>query len=127
MMKVGFMIVALFIVSVEISAKEISPKVSPTEHSSSPPQPENEMSPSPTMSTEYDYSSSSQFTEASDLNYTENIRKGGKKASAGDKTGIVVGAIAAVSMVGFGGGYLLKKRRENVRRSRYGYAATEFF
>ncbi|XP_010456615.1 PREDICTED: uncharacterized protein LOC104738074 [Camelina sativa] len=135
-MKVGFIIVALLMLSVvDISAKEeISPRLSPIEHSSSsPPQQENEMSPiSPTMmSNDYDYPPSSQFTESSDLSYTENTRTGGKKVASGgggNKTGIVlVGAIAAVSMVCFGGGYLFKKRRDNIRRSRYGYVATEFF
>ncbi|XP_010483711.1 PREDICTED: uncharacterized protein LOC104762168 [Camelina sativa] len=129
MKKVGFVIVSLLMVSVvDISAKEeISPRLSPIEHSSSsPPQQENEMSPiSPTMmSTDYDYPSSSQFTESSDLSYTENTRTGG----GGNKTGVVVvGAIAAVSMVCFGGVYLFKQRRDNIRRSRYGYVATEFF
>lgn len=134
MMKVGFIIVALLMVSGEISTEEVSPSLSPIENSSSPPQPETEMSPSPKMmSKDYDYPSSSQFTEASDLNYSENTTTGGKKDSGGGengdggkKTGIVVGAIAAATMVGFGG-YVLKKRRDNIRRSRYGYAATEFF
>ncbi|AED97359.1 hypothetical protein AtNW77_Chr5g0146961 [Arabidopsis thaliana] len=124
--------VALLMVSGEISTEEISPAI---EHSSSLPQSETEMSPSPTMSNDYDYPSSSQLTESNDLNYTDSTRPGGEEASVGGengggggkKTGIaVVGSIAAASMVGFGG-YVLKKRRENIRRSRYGYASTEFF
>ncbi|KAL0750911.1 hypothetical protein Bca101_032914 [Brassica carinata] len=42
------------------------------------------------------------------------------------KAGIAFGVIAAASIVCVGG-YMLKKRRDNIRRSRYEYAATEFF
>ncbi|CAL9244390.1 unnamed protein product [Arabidopsis halleri] len=126
MMKFGFIIVALLVVTGEISTEEVSPAIDP-EPSSSLPQSETEMSPSPTMSNDYDYPSSSQFTDSSDLNYIDSTRTGGgENGGGGKKTGIVVGAISAASMVGFGG-YLLKKRRENIRRSRYGYASTEFF
>ncbi|CAH8280355.1 unnamed protein product [Arabidopsis lyrata] len=138
MMKFGFIIVALLVVTGEISTEEVSPAIEP-EPSSSLPQSEtemppslsspsdSEMSPSPTMSDDNDYPSSSQFTDSSDLNYLDSTRTGGgENGGGGKKTGIVVGAISAASMVGFSG-YLLKKRRENIRRSRYGYASTEFF
>ncbi|XP_020884782.1 uncharacterized protein LOC9300772 isoform X2 [Arabidopsis lyrata subsp. lyrata] len=126
MMKFGFIIVALLVVTGEISTEEVSPAIEP-EPSSSLPQSETEMSPSPTMSDDNDYPSSSQFTDSSDLNYLDSTRTGGgENGGGGKKTGIVVGAISAASMVGFSG-YLLKKRRENIRRSRYGYASTEFF
>lgn len=126
MRKFGFIIVALLVVTGEVSTEEVSPAIEP-EPSSSLPQSETEMSPSPTMSDDNDYPSSSQFTDSSDLNYIDSTRTGGREnGGGGKKTGIVVGAISAASMVGFGG-YLLKKRRENIRRSRYGYASTEFF
>lgn len=139
MMKVSLIIVALLMVSGEISTQEISLALSPIEHSS-PPQSETETSPSPspshsemsqspTTSDDYVDPPSSQFPEASDLNHTDITGTPGEKTSGGGgkKTVIAVGAIAAASMVGVGGYVVLKKRRDNIRRSRYGYAATEIF
>ncbi|KAF3567860.1 hypothetical protein DY000_02018139 [Brassica cretica] len=52
--------------------------------------------------------------------------EGEKSSGGGKKAGIAFGVIAAASIVCVGG-YMLKKRRDNIRRSRYEYAATEFF
>ncbi|KAJ8616006.1 hypothetical protein MRB53_035378 [Persea americana] len=41
---------------------------------------------------------------------------------AGQKAGIALGVIVGVGIVGVGG-FVYKKRQENIRRSRYGYAA----
>ncbi|CAN6863168.1 unnamed protein product [Brassica oleracea] len=46
--------------------------------------------------------------------------EGEKSSGGGKKAGIAFGVIAAAR-------YMLKKRRDNIRRSRYEYAATEFF
>ncbi|KAG2299887.1 hypothetical protein Bca4012_011458 [Brassica carinata] len=65
--------------------------------------------------------------EAGDVNHNDVSGMEGQKSSGGGKkAGIAFGVIAAASMVCIGG-YMLKKRRDNIRRSRYEYAATEFF
>ncbi|KAK2971653.1 hypothetical protein RJ640_010894 [Escallonia rubra] len=52
-----------------------------------------------------------------------NNSKGSSKGmSGGQKAGIVFGVLAAAGVVGFGG-MVYMKRRNNVQRSRYGYAA----
>lgn len=114
--KLGFIILVLLMVG--IVSGEVSPAPSPVEHYlSSPPLSETEMSP---------------FSEGSNLNHTDVTETEGEESSGnggnggGKVAGIAVGAIAAASMVGVGG-YVLKKRRENIRRSRYEYAATEIF
>ncbi|CAH8387902.1 unnamed protein product [Eruca vesicaria subsp. sativa] len=139
MMKVSFIIIALLtvgFVSGKISTKKVSPAPSPLEYYSYPPQPETGiMSPShspsdsPTaMPPGYIHQAPSQSPEASDLNQNESSGGTERESSSGGgkKAGIAFGAIAAASMVGLGG-YVLKKRRENIRRSRYEYAATEIF
>uniref|UniRef100_A0A2P2QAZ9 Uncharacterized protein n=1 Tax=Rhizophora mucronata TaxID=61149 RepID=A0A2P2QAZ9_RHIMU len=67
-------------------------------------------------------------TEASDINHSSNVEatdgtesessgiSGGKKAS------IVIGVIAAACFVGLGG-FVYKKRQQNIRRSRYAATA----
>ncbi|ESQ42281.1 hypothetical protein EUTSA_v10015987mg [Eutrema salsugineum] len=133
MKKVVFIIVALFlmagIVSGDISSKKVSPAPSPIKHYSSPPQSEAEMP--PTMPDDYISPSptSEESPKAGEVNNTDVTGTEGddKSSGGGKKAGIAVGAIAAASMVGVGG-YVLKKRRENIRRrSRYEYAATEIF
>lgn len=121
--KLGFIILALLMVG--IVSGEVSPAPSPIEHYlSSPPQSETEMSPAPSSPT------MSQFPDGSNLSHTDITETEGEESSGdggnggGKVAGIAVGAIAAASMVGVGG-YVLKKRRENIRRSRYEYAATE--
>ncbi|KAF2615416.1 hypothetical protein F2Q70_00007758 [Brassica cretica] len=118
------------VVSGEDSTEKVSPAPSPVNHYSYPPQSETGMSPShspsdaPTaMPPGYSYHP----PEASDLNHNDGRgRERESSSGGGKKAGIAVGAIAAASMVGLGG-YVLKKRRENIRRSRYEYAATEIF
>ncbi|KAL0709930.1 hypothetical protein Bca4012_016908 [Brassica carinata] len=138
-MKASFMIVVALlmvgIVSGKISTKKVSPAPSPVEHHSYPPRSETGTSPShspsdaPTaMPPGYSHHPPSQSPEASDLdhNHGSGTERESSSGGGGKKAGIAVGAIAAASMVGLGG-YVLKKRRENIRRSRYEYAATEIF
>ncbi|KAL4576934.1 hypothetical protein LXL04_013035 [Taraxacum kok-saghyz] len=47
-----------------------------------------------------------------------------KPMSAGKKAGIAIGVIAGVCVVGFGG-FLYKKRKQNIHRARLGYFARE--
>lgn len=143
MMKVSFIIIAMLMVgtvSGKISTKKVSPAPapasapSPVEHYSYPRQSENGMPPSlspsdspTTMPPGYIHQPTSPSPEESDLKYNEGSGTERESSSGGGKkAGIAVGAIAAASMVGLGG-YVLKKRRENIRRSRYEYAATEIF
>ncbi|CAN8255031.1 unnamed protein product [Cochlearia groenlandica] len=125
-----------------------SPAESPIEYSS-PPKPITEHSPVPSPSDSPSISPSSlpddhastspspsPSSEASDLNPSdlnhsdlkgiedEKAKGGGGGMSGGTKVGVVFGMVAAVCVVGLGG-FVYKKRRENIRRSRYGYAARE--
>ena len=136
MMKVSFIIIALLmvgIVSGKISTKKVSPAPSPSPYSYAP-QSEPRMSPYPapsasptTMTPGYIHGPPSLSPEESDLKYKDGSGTERESSSGGGKkAGIAVGAIAAASMVGVAG-YVLKKRRENIRRSRYEYAATEIF
>ncbi|KFK27589.1 hypothetical protein AALP_AA8G403400 [Arabis alpina] len=118
MMKLCFIIVALLmfgIINCEIvTEEEVSPSLS---------QWETEMAPTPTMFDDNPSPSPSpsQIPEAVEFTVKKDERSSG---GGGKKAGIAFATIAAASMVGVGG-YLLKKRRENIRRSRYEYAATE--
>ncbi|KAL0784873.1 hypothetical protein Bca101_001118 [Brassica carinata] len=125
----------LGIVSGKISTKKVSPAPSPSPSPDSyAPQSETRMSPSPspsdsptTMPPGYIHQPPSLSPEESDLKYKDGSGTERESSSGGGKkAGIAVGVIAAASMVGLGG-YVLKKRRENIRRSRYEYAATEIF
>ncbi|EOA24815.1 hypothetical protein CARUB_v10018101mg [Capsella rubella] len=124
-----------------------SPAQSPIEYSS-PPEPEKEHSPSPSPSPSQSNSPSPSISpplpnasqspaspspspsrEASDIiNHSDMTGIEGKKPSSegggGKKVGIAFGVIAAVCVVGVAG-FVYKKRQENIRRSRYGYAARE--
>ncbi|KAG7564541.1 hypothetical protein ISN44_As10g013050 [Arabidopsis suecica] len=124
-----------------------SPAESPTEYSS-PPEPETKHSPSPSPSpvnspsispplpndsqSPSSSASPSPSPEASDLNHSDikgieggkSSSGGGGGMSGGKKVGVAFGAIAAVCVVGVAG-FVYKKRQENIRRSRYGYAARE--
>ncbi|CAA7025000.1 unnamed protein product [Microthlaspi erraticum] len=121
-MKLGYIILALLMVG--IVSGEVSPAPAPIEHYLASPK--TEMSPAPSSPT------MSPFPGGSNLNHTDVTGMEGEESSGdggnggGKMAGIAVGAIAAASMVGVGG-YVLKKRRENIRRSRYEYAATEIF
>lgn len=136
MMKVSFIIIVLLmvgIVSGKISTKKVSPSPSPSPYSYAP-QSETRMSPSSspsdsptTMPPGYIHQPPSLSPEESDLKYKDGSGTERECSSGGGKkAGIAVGVIAAAGMVGLGG-YVLKKRRENIRRSRYEYAATEIF
>ncbi|RXI09128.1 hypothetical protein DVH24_023272 [Malus domestica] len=46
--------------------------------------------------------------------------------SGGQKAGVVFGVLIGVGLIGFGG-FVYKKRRANIRRSRYGAAARRSF
>lgn len=69
-------------------------------------------------------------SEISDINHNDMDEEGGEGVessddgglSGGKKAGIAVGVIAAACLVGLGG-FVYKKRQDNVRRSQYGYAA----
>ncbi|CAL9247601.1 unnamed protein product [Arabidopsis halleri] len=126
-----------------------SPAESPTEYSS-PPEPETKHSPSPSpvnspssspvnspplpneSQSPSSSASPSPSPEASDLNHSDikgiegekSSSGGGGGMSGGKKVGVAFGAIAAVCVVGVAG-FVYKKRQENIRRSRYGYAARE--
>ncbi|XP_010503171.1 PREDICTED: vegetative cell wall protein gp1-like [Camelina sativa] len=120
-----------------------SPAQSPIEYSS-PPEPETTHSPSPSPSPSISpplpndsqspssSSSPSPSQEASDINHSDMTGIEGKKSpssggggmSGGKKVGVAFGVIAAVCVVGVAG-FVYKKRQENIRRSRYGYAANE--
>ncbi|XP_010425946.1 PREDICTED: vegetative cell wall protein gp1-like [Camelina sativa] len=121
-----------------------SPAQSPIEYSS-PPEPETTHSPSPSPSpsnspplpndsqspSSSSYPSPSPSEEASDINHSDMTGIEGKKSpsggggmSGGKKVGVAFGVIAAVCVVGVAG-FVCKKRQENIRRSRYGYAANE--
>lgn len=100
----------------ENQAPGSSPDSSP---SSSPPSPSpaSEKSPVPTPS-----------PDANDVN-PSHINVNGEEQeessggmSGGKKAGIAVGVIAAACLVGLGG-FVYKKRQNNIRRSQYGYAA----
>lgn len=128
-----------------LSANSSSPAESPVEYSS-PPEPKTEHSPSPSPSPspsdspsisppspddhKSPSSSPSPSPEASDLNHSdikgieEKKSSGGGGMSGGTKAGVAFGTIAAVCVVGLAG-FVYKKRQENLRRSRYGYAARE--
>ncbi|KAF8050743.1 hypothetical protein N665_1893s0010 [Sinapis alba] len=137
-MKISFMIVALLMVGIvssdETSTNKVSPAPSPFEHYSYPPESETGISPShspsdsPGPMPDDDYIHHQTPSQSpGDLNHNDNSGTERESSSGGGKkAGIAVGAIAAASMVGLGG-YVLKKRRENIRRSRYEYAATEIF
>ncbi|KAJ9178129.1 hypothetical protein P3X46_010039 [Hevea brasiliensis] len=66
--------------------------------------------------------------EPSDINHSNNVEAGGDQAkedsgmSGGKKAGIALGVILALCVVVVGG-LVYKKRQDNIRRSRYGYAA----
>ncbi|CAG7910623.1 unnamed protein product [Brassica rapa] len=107
MLKVSFIIVLMLAVRI-VSTENVSPAPSPVEYYHISPSP----SPSP---------------EAGDVNHNNVSGMESEKSSGGGKkAGIAFGVIAAASIVCVGG-YMLKKRRDNIRRSRYEYAATEFF
>ncbi|XP_010514863.1 PREDICTED: early nodulin-20-like [Camelina sativa] len=118
-----------------------SPAQSPIGYSS-PPEPETTHSPSPSPSispplpndspSSSSSPSPSPSQEASDINHSDMTGIEGKKSpssggggmSGGKKVGVAFGVITAVCVVGVAG-FVYKKRQENIRRSRYGYAANE--
>ncbi|XP_009367083.2 alpha carbonic anhydrase 8 [Pyrus x bretschneideri] len=93
---------------------------------SSPPAPP-QSTPSPSPDSEPSVPSSAPSVP-SDINHNninadgdgEEFSEGG--ISTGKKAGIAFGVIVGVSLVGLGG-FVYKKRQDNVRRSQYGYAA----
>lgn len=114
------------------SVNSPSPAESPINYSS-PPEPEHSPSNSPSTSPPMpdDHSTpSSPSPEASDVNHSditgveEKKSSGGGGMSGGTKAGVAFGTIAAVCVVGLAG-FVYKKRQDNIRRSRYGYAARD--
>ncbi|KAJ0248281.1 Hydroxyproline-rich glycoprotein family protein [Hirschfeldia incana] len=102
---------------------EHSPSHSPSDSpSTSPPMPDDDQSTTP---------SPSPSPEPSDVNHSditgrveEKKPSGGGGMSGGTKAGVAFGTIAAVCVVGLAG-FVYKKRQDNIRRSRYGYAARD--
>ncbi|EXB74653.1 hypothetical protein L484_007659 [Morus notabilis] len=92
-----------------------APGSSPT--SSPPPSPSTEKSPVPSPS-----------PDASDINHSDmdvdgEVPEGSSGGmSGGKKAGIAVGVLAAACLVGLGG-FVYKRRQDNIRRSQYGYSA----
>lgn len=120
------------------SVNSPSPAESPI-HYSSPPEPEHSPSHSPSDSPSTsppmpdDHSTPSTPSpspEASDVNHSDitgveaKKSSGGGGMSGGKKAGVAFGTIAAVCVVGLAG-FVYKKRQDNIRRSRYGYAARD--
>ncbi|KAM6578872.1 hypothetical protein CsatB_030709 [Cannabis sativa] len=94
-----------------------SPSQSPVPAPSSPV---SDQTPSP---------SPSPAADVSDINHKDmNEESGESNDSSGDgmsggkKVGVAFGVIAAVCLVGLGG-FVYKRRQDNIRRSQYGYAA----
>lgn len=102
---------------------EHSPSHSPSDSpSTSPPMPDDHSTtPSPSPSTE-----PSDVINHSDITGVEEKKSsgGGGGMSGGTKAGVAFGTIAAVCVVGLAG-FVYKKRQDNIRRSRYGYAARD--
>lgn len=99
---------------------------SPSPYHGSPPAPPQapESSPSPSPG-----SSPAQTPSPSNIGDVQHRDTGKAEAESssgglkgGQKAGIALGVIACVAVVGFGC-LLYKKRRENIERSRYSYAA----
>ncbi|PPD69396.1 hypothetical protein GOBAR_DD33723 [Gossypium barbadense] len=69
-------------------------------------------------------SSPSPYSNIGHNNVNPDVKNasGGGGMSAGKKAGIVVGVLIAACLVVVGG-LVYKKRRDNIRRSQYGYAA----
>lgn len=114
------------------SVNSPSPAESPINYSS-PPEPEHSPSASPPMPDDHSAPSPpspSPSPEASDVNHSditgveEKKSSGGGGMSGGTKAGVAFGTIAAVCVVGLAG-FVYKKRQDNIRRSRYGYAARD--
>ncbi|KAL6199933.1 hypothetical protein ACLB2K_029715 [Fragaria x ananassa] len=83
----------------------------------SPPAPPSSESPSPPP----EPASDAPVPEpASDVSHSDISADGGM--SVGKKAGIGVGVIVGVGLVGLGG-FVYKRRQDNIRRSQYGYAA----
>lgn len=102
---------------------EHSPSHSPSDSpSTSPPMPnDHSTTPSPSPSPE-----PSDVINHSDITGVEEKKSsgGGGGMSGGTKAGVAFGTIAAVCVVGLAG-FVYKKRQDNIRRSRYGYAARD--
>ncbi|XP_038894921.1 lysine-rich arabinogalactan protein 19-like [Benincasa hispida] len=81
-----------------------------------PPPPSSSPAPSPPPTEASDISRSNVIKE----NESDEESKDGM--SGAQKFGIAIAVIAAVVLVGFGG-VVYKKRRDNIRRSHYGYTA----
>ncbi|XP_004505989.1 uncharacterized protein [Cicer arietinum] len=95
-----------------------SPSPATPPHPDSPPAPSPENSPSPSPSPDEAADTGVNHTGVGDRG--EKSTEGGM--SSGKKAGIAVGVIAGVSVVALGA-IVMKKRRENIQRSEYGYAA----
>ncbi|PON76814.1 hypothetical protein PanWU01x14_031340 [Parasponia andersonii] len=101
----------------EIRAPASAPGSSPAS-SPSPPVDSDEESPVPAPSP----------SQISDISHKDTNDRGEPEEeeesgmNGGKKAGIAVGVIAAASLVGLGG-FIYKKRQDNIRRSQYGYAA----
>ena len=113
----------------EIGSPDSAPTISPVT-AASPPAP---MAPSPSDLALGKSSPASSPApspdDASDINHSninvdgsEEMTGGEGGMNGGKKAGIVVGVVVAACLVGVGG-FVYKKRQDNIRRSQYGYAA----
>ncbi|KAM7522341.1 hypothetical protein LguiA_012243 [Lonicera macranthoides] len=104
---------------------DLAPAFSPPSPSQVPA-PEFSISPSPASSLANDTPAAPvPATEvASDITYVnaDDNREKHSSSSGGQKAGIAIGVIVGACVVGVGG-KVYKKRRDNIRRSRYGYSA----
>lgn len=105
-----------------------SPSGAPTKSpaAASPPAPPTSSSPSPQPGSTADVPAP-EPSDASDVNHSD-MTAGATTASsdggmsAGKKAGIGLGVIVGVGLVALGG-FVYKRRQDNIRRSQYGYAA----
>ncbi|KAK9128109.1 hypothetical protein Syun_016906 [Stephania yunnanensis] len=109
-----------------------SPSPSPSQVATSPPAPSpSSPSPSPSPTPSPSPSPTPSPADPSDISHADDTaggeeESGSKGMSAGKKAGIVIGVIVGAGLVVVGG-MVYMKRKENVRRSQYGYSARSSF
>ncbi|XP_008463942.3 pollen-specific leucine-rich repeat extensin-like protein 1 [Cucumis melo] len=101
-----------------------SPPAPPPSDLPPTPSPAPVLSPAPTPSHSLAADSDSGNITSGGGGEDSEVSKGGM--NGGKKAGIAVGVIAALCFVGIGG-FVYKKRQDNIRRSQYGSAARSSF
>lgn len=102
-----------------------SPPAPPTAPASSPSlSPDAAPTPSPSVPSTPSPSPSSDAADTKHATSDDEVGEQGSSGglTGGQKAGIAIGVIASAAVLGFGC-LLCKKRRDNIQRSRYGYAA----